>query len=72
MKAEETYNPALIEKTIIIDDKLVNPMEKTPTMKKIPIVKIEKSNSKKGGSSMDTKTPTKSYRNKQNLFQNAG
>jgi hypothetical protein len=58
MKAKATYNPALTEKTIIIDDKPIKPTEKTPTKKKIPIVKLEKSNSKKGGSSMDKKTPT--------------
>jgi hypothetical protein len=58
MKAEATYKPSLTEKIIIIDDKTIKPTKNTPTKKKIPIVKIEKSNSKKGGSSMDKKTPT--------------
>jgi hypothetical protein len=58
MKDKGAYNPNLIENTNIIDDKFVKPVEKTPTKKKIPIAKLEKSNSKKGGSSMDKKTHT--------------
>ena len=58
MKAKVTYNPTLTEKTIIFYDKPTKPTDKTPTKNKIPIVKLDKTNAKKGGSSMDKKTPT--------------
>jgi hypothetical protein len=58
LKSKAVYNPAIKEKVNIIDVESVNPEEKPSTSNKIPITKLERNKYKKGGLTVNKKTPT--------------
>jgi hypothetical protein len=58
LKSKVVYDPAIKEKVIVIDEESEKPMENPSTSKKIPVTKLERNKFKKGGLTVNKKTPT--------------